>query len=707
MRNFLNKGKIIFSFFITASLYLIILLLLLGKVSADCYCDTAGGCNSGYERTSTECMSGWGAGTECCEMPSHLECSNGDCVTVYTAGADTCTGSADCKHNECVSGTCKEVVGQSSDLCTSNSECDTSSEQDCPWNCYCDTAGGCNSGFERTSTPCTSGWGSGTCCCSACGLGAVECDGECCGDDTNWFCQYETGNLIKEKKSCFGIGCAYDYQNCGECQSSGICSMTDCECDYECDLIVPGCSASGAFCTELSSISCGYTNCNYCSEGFMCRVEDGVAGCYPDEGTPPPDQTCAEQGGTICSPDEVCGDEAWGGGLWLSATDTIFCCDSSCHISTYSGGCPSGCSCTLGCDGIWLYNTGQVCDYYYGGTGTCWCQSPIASSCGNEECNTDLGENCDTCPEDCACIPPKECINSECVDSGGPSCSCGSWSTSDTNCVGCSNSCQKYYTRNCNPPGCGDEDDCKTPSYGNCVYENECSTTGLQSNACGCTRTCTRTVSLPYTTGGNEKIGGQESYCSDTIDNDCDGLTDGEDPDCTASYVDVVVAVSNFYNKAVPVVLLNISNPSGFENGNLILFVLDEDGALVDSCTQLISLAENKLFFGTPVKNIHFYQWAESMLLTNEEIYECQEDGMGSYMDDDCKHHDCSKESFVNSVESEFYNNYPGLLILENTPSYLSSPDNFVEIELSDCMSIFSNLAPGSYDLTASLEVIP
>ncbi len=80
---------------------------------------------------------------------------------------------------------------------------------------------------------------------------------------------------------------------------------------------------------------------------------------------------------------------------------------------------------------------------------------------------------------------------------------------------------------------------------------------------------------------------------------------------------------------------------------------------------------------------------------------------MSSYMDDNCKHHDSSEESFINSVESEFYNNYPGLLILENTPSYLSNSDDFFQVDLSVCRYLFSNLPPGIYNLTASLEVIP
>jgi len=161
--------------------------------------------------------------------------------------------------------------------------------------------------------------------------------------------------------------------------------------------------------------------------------------------------------------------------------------------------------------------------------------------------------------------------------------------------------------------------------------------------------------------------------------------------------------MSNFYNGEIPIVLLNTSNPFGLASGNLILSVLDEDGVLVGSCSQVISL-NTKLFFGTSVKDAHFYPWAESVLLTEQEIAECQESGM-SYMDDYCKHHDCSEGTYPNYGEDDFYEKYPDLLILENTLSYLPGSD-FVETSLPNCESLFKSLNVGFYDLTASLEVI-
>ena len=541
---------------------------------------------------------------------------------------------------------------------------------------------------------------------------------------------------------CYAADCTetdggrYDYYNKGTCVSSTGAVRTDYCVDsttvkeFFCwsDQLVynePG-SETGYVCENGKLVEvpyCGNGNCDPGEDTSNCPFDCGVGSCTSDcdcdsastckDGYEKTSTSCQDTFtiGYCCCPvtTDTCdtpGHEACEPEYGENSDN----CPDDCGVGSCTGDCYcdefDGCDCDandVGCEYGGLYiRTSTTCEGNFFNGNCCCLEEPFAG-CGDDYCDEIEGENCENCPEDCACIPPEVCVDGVCVDD----CTCGSWSTSDTDCDDwhCSNSCQKYYTRNCNPSGCADEGDCKTPSYGSCIYDNECDTTGSKSNACGCTKPCTRTISLPYTSDNNEKINGEESYCSDTLDNDCDGLIDHEDPDCAALYVDVI-AVSNFYNKGVPVVLLNISNPFGLATGKLILSVLDEDGDLVDSCIQPISLTENKLFFGTAVKNAHFYQWAESMLLTDEEIYECQGGGMSNYMDDKCKHHNSSEESFVNSDETEFYSKYPGLLILENTPSYL--PDSgFAGTAMPNCESLFRSLDFGFYDLTASLEVIP
>jgi len=125
---------------------------------------------------------------------------------------------------------------------------------------------------------------------------------------------------------------------------------------------------------------------------------------------------------------------------------------------------------------------------------------------------------------------------------------------------------------------------------------------------------------------------------------------------------------------------------------------------LIDSCSQTISL-NNKLFFGNSIKDAHFYPWAEPVILTSSDMNKCKEDSMGNHDKDECKYYKCSEETHYNYKEDEFYKKYPGLLILENTLSYLSS-SGFVKTTISNCDSLFNSLSVGFYDLTAKLEVV-
>ncbi|MBU1205222.1 MAG: hypothetical protein KKE93_04920 [Nanoarchaeota archaeon] len=249
-------------------------------------------------------------------------------------------------------------------------------------------------------------------------------------------------------------------------------------------------------------------------------------------------------------------------------------------------------------------------------------------------------------------------------------------------CPGTSSSCGCTSCTNCGS--------CAYCSNYNCY--NYCSGT---DTSCGCT-SCTNCNSKDGCY--NEYY--RDYYCSGTsckysskLDNSCSGLAAD------------VAAVSNLYLGEIPVVLLNISNPYSLASGKLTLSVRDEDNNLIGSCSQTISLS-NKLFFGTSVKNAHFYSLAEPVLLTNEEIYECKQSSMSTYMYDECTYHSCTDETYYNYAEDDFYKKYSGLKILENTLNYLPSSD-FVKVDMPSCELLFRSLALGFYNLTASLEVTP
>jgi len=296
------------------------------------------------------------------------------------------------------------------------------------------------------------------------------------------------------------------------------------------------------------------------------------------------------------------------------------------------------------------------------------CAYCSGGSCYNYCSGTDTNCGCTSCTN---CNSKDGWYNSgssyACCD-GNKKCTCQNQQYRNYYCSGTSCTYSVTNTQTVKS-GCSDCGSCQYCSGGSCY--NYCS--GTDTN-CGCT-TCTDCNSKD----GCYNQYYRNYYCSKTICKYSSKLNTV----CAGLAVDVA-AVSNFYNKGIPVVLLNISNPFGLASGKLTLSVLDEDGAFVNSCSQTISLS-NKIFFGTAVKDAHFYQWAESLLK--------------------CSSHSCSEETYPNYSEEEFYKKYPGLKILENTLSYLSSSD-FVNTPMPSCEPLFKSLSVGFYDLTASLEVV-
>jgi hypothetical protein len=207
-----------------------------------------------------------------------------------------------------------------------------------------------------------------------------------------------------------------------------------------------------------------------------------------------------------CSSDAECDD-----GMYCNGAET--CVD---------GTCQDGTPVTCADDGLFC-NGSEVCDEIgqeCGHTGDP-CTAPTVCSedidqcelpsCGNTVC--DAGENCDNCPADCisgtaAGNDPTDCFKGKAdgvchpVKDGSNCPDCvSSWCCGDGVCEGeeDSNNC----AIDCGPsPVCED---------GNCdPGEDECS--------------CPSDCGQPQ----NSEVG----FCSDSVDNDCDTLTDCDDPDC-------------------------------------------------------------------------------------------------------------------------------------------------------------------------------
>jgi len=512
------------------------------------------------------------------------------------------------------------------------------------------------------------------------------------------------------------------------------------------------CAKWGSLCNEWNSHNCGSLSSptgNVVSiTGYGCNPEPEPAPPPPRPPEPPPTSQPAPQ---PSQPSTCTCNACDKSGKCSSYTTTKCPCtsrctsDSDCYISPpqpathleCSGGCDPRCVEVSGA-GPNQCTSDAACKPASQQPSTCTCKACASDGTCTGSYTTSTCPCTNICTSDSNCRPQGTCTCMACDKSGKCSsytttkCPCTSRCTSDTQCkpatIADSAWCSSHssyakacdlFSQNCveEPTQITDEqtqdtgggsggggtpstpsDPCAGVNCGSCAYcsggscNNYCH--GTDTN-CGCT-SCTDC-------NADDKCYNEyyrNYYCSGTsctyfskLNTECAGLAAD------------VAAVSNFYNNDIPVVLLDISNPYSLANGELTLSVRDEDNNLVDSCSQTISLS-NKLFFGTNVKNIHFYSLDEPVLLTNEEIYECKQSSISSYMHDKCKYHDSTDESFSNDAENNFYSKYSDLKILENTASYLVSSD-FVEVELPDCMPVFSNLVPGFYDLTASLEVVP
>jgi lysophospholipase L1-like esterase len=148
------------------------------------------------------------------------------------------------------------------------------------------------------------------------------------------------------------------------------------------------------------------------------------------------------------------------------------------------------------------------------GSETCQsCPQDCGQCCGNTTCEAGYGENCSSCPSDCPTGAGEVCCSG--VIYTGDCCEDGDCTAPDT-CVGhaCTSACNDGDSRAC--------------------YEGPAGTEGV--GVCrGGTRTCSG--------GAWGDCAGQVlpsvEVCDDTVDNDCNGLVDGADPECTSCSADV------------------------------------------------------------------------------------------------------------------------------------------------------------------------
>jgi hypothetical protein len=303
------------------------------------------------------------------------------------------------------------------------------------------------------------------------------------------------------------------------CNGTEICADGTCQggTPVDCD---DGIVCTADSCNEAAASCENAANHSACDDMLFCNgteLCDAQLGCQPGA-EPCSGQLCDEASDSCvdCLFAADCDD-----GLFCNGAEQ--CVNGSCHTGTDP------------CPGEICEETGDVCvSIACDNDGTCEldedcedcpndCFQAGGSACGNGACETADGEDCVSCPEDCngvqtgapsgrfCCgdgdgVNPVGCTDPRCTE-GGASCSdiptvascCG-----DLVCTGTEDgfNCEV----DCGPPlVCGD-DTCDTG-------ENNC--------------TC------PVDCGPPAEAELVMSTCSDGLDNDCDGVTDCEDTDCS------------------------------------------------------------------------------------------------------------------------------------------------------------------------------
>ena len=304
--------------------------------------------------------------------------------------------------------------------------------------------------------------------------GDVTYEGCCDGTGRLLYCD---GGVL------FCIDCAMQNPFCGwqadagfyNCATDGTPEPTGTfpkECGPACDPpCQPGFSCQEGLCVECTpdctgkacgSDGCG-GSCGTCAPGELCAAGQCQAnnkGCEPSN-TPGCGGCSCEA--CVCAMDPFCCQTAWDdlcvdecetqcGGCGGSPTCGNGMCDA--NLGENCSTCPQDCTCAPGqqCqNGICTGGGGDAGCQESGtpGCGGCQCEACVCAmdpyccqtawdsicvdecqnqcggcgggnpTCGNGMCDANMGEDCNSCPPDCGCLPGQMCQNGVCMGGGG------------------------------------------------------------------------------------------------------------------------------------------------------------------------------------------------------------------------------------------------------------------------------------------------
>ncbi len=327
---------------------------------------------------------------------------------------------------------------------------------------------------------------------------------------------------------CTGSGGCSNGATCFQTGSSGNICMVQCTSNTNCT------SGNGGQCFQVGNNvnACLCSQDSQCKSGFTCNkatlsklFQQSVGACAPTSGpvscfagsackdAQAPQTACSAQSqdcicyptgtkgpGEACSQNELCKD-----GLQCVGVGTnSYLCMEPCQ-NGQPGQCKFGGSCVIpaqggsyfcGCSNAAPCPAGQRCNFAFGTAGYCVAQDPNA--CGNGTCDGSLGENCATCPKDCACSGGRQCINNLCQD---PPKNCGNNACdSGENCQNCPGDCKCPAGQNCDAGVCkAPVQDCgngtcqtdKGENCATCAADCGCPNgQACQNNACVASQSC-------------------------------------------------------------------------------------------------------------------------------------------------------------------------------------------------------------------------
>jgi len=457
-------------------------------------CMDVNDCNTTYNKPSEE------------QACNSLECSaNSECDDDNPCTTDSCTD------GKCIYSPIKSCT--SGDGCCPFG-CSYNNDKDCPEADQCSTNTDCND-----NNPCTFD--------------------SCAGSPK--VCIHSTIISCSDNDDCCPSGCSYVDDN--DCMPVDKCKL-DSDCDDNNACTVDTCSGIPKVCRHstltacISGDGCCPSGCNPADDAD-CRECETDGNC--DDGNPCTNDTCVSwvcehtvsSEGLSCGEGKVCcGGEcrracssAQDCADWFednnesfdsnctefSCTDPGNCCYANCIISVSPCGPEDGC-CPSNCNS----EEDPDCE-----TCTDECDTE-----GTTQCNGNTLESCGNCDGD-SCL--EWCNPDDCSDC---SCDCGNYSSDqDESAVNCSDGIDN----DCD--GLIDCDDVDCVSYCGECEPGETKVCDNQEGVCkGSEQTCTHEGDWPgcvYTSiNGYESA---EATCDDGLDNDCDGLTDCDDPDCSNS----------------------------------------------------------------------------------------------------------------------------------------------------------------------------